>query len=119
LLAKTVDVPQSGFVMKVDVTEKSTTTDLLVVREPSLRITSSAGLGSNVVAVERHRVKRLETALSHPVVYLMSGQQVSYGERLDRRGRFIGLRSAGAQTFKSGSTKCITLLMHSAERLRF
>src|SRR5260370_41812200 len=106
--------------MKVAPTEKRTATGRLAVREPSLRIATSAGLGSN--AVERHRVKpgeRLETALSHPVVYLMSGQQVSYGERLDRRGRFIGLRSAGAQTLKSASTKCISLLMHSAERLTF
>lgn len=92
--------------MRIDNIGESSAANLLVKRGPSLRITSSAGLGWTAVAVERHRVgpgERSEIALPHPVVHLVSGQQVSYGERPDRRGHFMPYtKQPGALNVYSG-----------------
>jgi AraC family transcriptional regulator len=59
---------------------------------PSLRLTSSLGLGWKNIVVERHLVKPGEKpalTVSHHVVNLASGSKVAYGERRSRSGQFI------------------------------
>jgi AraC family transcriptional regulator len=66
-------------------------TDTLV-RGPSLRLVSSIGLGWKDIAVERHLIEPGEksaSTLSHHIIELAAGSEVSYGERPNRRGRLM------------------------------
>ena len=61
----------------------------VLVRGPSVRLSSSTGLGWSDLTVERHRVApgdKVETAISDVVICLASGSHASYGERRNARG---------------------------------
>jgi AraC family transcriptional regulator len=62
------------------------------VRGPSLRLSSSTGLGWKDIAIERHIIEPGEksaSAISDYIVELASGSEVSYGERPNRRRHFM------------------------------
>ena len=64
-------------------------TPTVLVRGPSVRLSTSSGLGWSGLTVERHRVApghKAETAISDVVICLAPGPHVSYGERRNARG---------------------------------
>src|SRR5262249_61558834 len=61
----------------------------VLVRGPSVRLSTSTSLGWSDLTVERHRVApgdKVETAISDVVICLASGPHGSYGERRNARG---------------------------------
>jgi len=64
----------------------------VVVRGPSMCLSSSQGLGWNNAAIERHLVEageKPETRVSRPQITLAAGQRIARGERKGRGGHFI------------------------------
>jgi AraC family transcriptional regulator len=77
--------------MNTNFTKNANPTDTLV-RGPSLRLSSSMGLGWKDIAIQRHLIEPGEksaSAISHHIVELASGSEVSYGERPNRRGHLM------------------------------
>ena len=80
-------------------------TPTVLCRGPSVRLSTSTGLGWSGLTVERHRVApgdKAETAISDVVICVASGPHVSYGERRNARGVWMPYSREPGSTYVFG-----------------